>query len=85
MPFDLPAPTGPRYPYGMRLTFDNETLKAMDLDLKDIVNGAEIDMRAFGHVVAFSNEDGRCTVSVQLTRIKVENEDEEDESEEEDE
>lgn len=79
MPFDLPAPTSPRYPYGMRITLDNQTLEAMDLELKDIVNGAEIDMRAFGHVVAFSNEDGRCSVSIQICRLKIENEDTEDE------
>lgn len=84
MPFDLPAPAGPRYPYGMRITLDNQTLEAMDLELKDIVNGAEIDMRAFGHVVAFSNEDGRCSVSLQLTRIKIEAEDDEDTESEED-
>lgn len=81
MPFDMPAPasTGPRYPYGLRITLDDATLSSLDIDLKDIINGAEIDMRAFGHVVAFSNEDGRCSVSIQLTRLKVENEDTEDE------
>lgn len=84
MPFDMPAPTGPRYPYGMRITLDNHCLECSDLDLTDIVNGAEIDIRAFGKVVAFSDENGQRSVSIQIQRIKIENEDTEDESDEED-
>lgn len=82
MPFDMPAPTEPRYPYGMRITFDNHCLDCADLDLSDLAVGAEIDIRAFGKVVAFSDENGQRSVSIQLTRIKVENEDEEDEDDE---
>lgn len=84
MPFDLPAPKGPRYPWGMQLTFDDHCLEAAGLDMGDVDEGAEIDIRAFGKVIRFSNDEGRRSVTIQLTRIKVENEDEEDEEDEED-
>lgn len=78
-PFDMPAPEGPRYPYGMRLSFDNHVLDAAELDIADAAEGAEIDIRAFGKIVSFSNDEGRRCVCVQLTRIKIEDEDTEDE------
>lgn len=84
MPFDLPAPEGPRFPYGMVLSFDNHVLDKADLDIKDAAEGAEIDIRAFGKVIGYSNEDGRRCVRVQLTRIKIENEDAEETDEEKD-
>jgi hypothetical protein len=83
MPFDMAAPKGPRYPYGMRLTLDNHCLDCADLELADLAVGAEIDIRAFGKVVVFSDENGQRSVSIQLTRIKVENEDDEDEPDDE--
>ena len=78
-PFDLPAPKGPRYPYGMRLQFDNHVLDAAHLDVGEVKEGQEFDMRGFGKVVGFRNEDGQRCVTIQLTRIKVENEDAETE------
>jgi hypothetical protein len=82
MPFDRPAPTEPSYPYGMRLCFDDHVLDCCDLDIGEVVEGTEVDIRAFGKVVAFSNDEGRRTVTVQLQRIKIENEDAEPETEE---
>lgn len=79
VPFDLPRPKGPQYPYGMRLCLDNHTLDAAGIEMAEIEDGAEIDIRAMGKVVGFSNDEGQRRVTIQLTRIKVENEDHEDE------
>lgn len=81
MPFDRPAPTEPAYGYGMRLCFDDHVLDCCNLDIGDVAEGMEVDIRAFGKVVAFSNDEGRRTVTVQLMRIKLEAEDGEDEEE----
>lgn len=83
-PFDGPAPApGPHYHYGMRLNFDGHCLDACGLEMPT-KEGQELDIRAFGKVVGFRNEDGIRSVTVQLTRIKLENEDAETEDEEKD-
>ncbi len=40
-PFDMPAPTGPRYPYGMRLCFDNHCIDVAEMDMTDLADGPE--------------------------------------------
>jgi hypothetical protein len=84
-PFDLPAPKGPHYPYGLRITFDDATLTKLSLDC-DCDIGDMIDLRAFATVVRVEKEDGRRCVTLQLEKISLENETDEkpDEGEEQD-
>lgn len=72
-PFDMPAPTGPRYPYGARITLDDHILTKMDLDC-DCDVGDVIDLRAFATVVRVEKEAGMRSVTLQIERLAVESE-----------
>lgn len=73
MPFDMATPVAePDYPYGTRVTFDTETISALGLEVNGVNRGDQLDLRAFGEVIAI-HEDGSLTL--QLQRMKVENED----------
>lgn len=76
MPFDLPRPDKKRFPYGMVLRLDQKTLDKLGLDC-DCDEGDMIDMRCFGEVIVVHKEDGQNSVSIQITKIQVEDESEE--------
>lgn len=82
MPMD--SISGPRYPWGLRITLDTETLAKLNLDPGDVSVGDTIHIFAFAEVVGVnssSSSDGgtRCSVDLQITQMASEDEDEENE------
>lgn len=70
--------SGPRYPFGMTLSFDKATLEKVGLGT-DVNVGDLLDARIFGTVTSISKHqrnDGTdsCCVCVQVEKMSVENE-----------
>ena len=62
------------YPPGLCLSFDEETLEKLDLDIADIHLGDTIDLRGFAKVCKVSQDDRHCCVDIQICDLGVENE-----------
>lgn len=75
------GPTGPDYPWGLRIRLGQEELAKLDLD-GDCKAGDMIDLRAFAKVVNVTHDqiDGktRCSIELQIEQLAVENESEEE-------
>lgn len=78
-----PALGKPQFPYGMRLAFDDRTIKKLDIDLDEYKEGDEVEMEFRGKVTVVHAEDGMNRLEVQLTHVCLEDESAEGEEEEE--
>ena len=74
------GPTGPDYPYGLRIRLNQDDLDKLDLDGGCQV-GDMIDLRAFAKVINVSSEEvgGKmsCSIELQIQQLAVESEEEE--------
>lgn len=75
------GPTGPDYPYGLRIRLGQDELDKLDLD-GECNAGDMIDLRAFAKVIEVRAEevDGktRRTIELQIQQLAIENENEEE-------
>ncbi len=75
------GPTGPDYPYGLRIRLSEDELAKLDLD-GDCTAGDMIDLRAFAKVINVNVEevDGkpRRSIELQIQQIALENEETEE-------
>lgn len=78
----ISGPTGPDYPYGLRIRLSEEELSKLDLD-GDCSAGDMIDLRAFAKVVNVNVDDvngkPRRSIELQIQQLAVENEEEDEE------
>lgn len=77
----------PDYPYGLCLSFDQETLEKLNMDNDDVCVGDMIHLHAMAKVTSVSRNDNetlgpQCRIELQLTNIAP-MEDESDEDDEE--
>lgn len=75
------GPTGPDYPYGLRITLSEDELAKLDLE-GECSAGDMIDLRAFAKVtnVNITDVDGkpRRSIELQIQQIALENEETEE-------
>lgn len=83
-PFAMSAaggPTGPDYPYGLRIRLGEDELAKLDLE-GDCSAGDMIDLRAFAKVVNVTVDDvdgkPRRSIELQIQQLAVENEEEDE-------
>lgn len=73
-----PIYSGSKYPYGLSICFDQETLDKLDLDTSDVAVGDMLHMQCFAEVTSVSKSDTgdgeKCRIELTLTRIGLENE-----------
>ncbi len=66
-------PTGPDYPYGLRITLTAKELEKLGLEA-DCDIGDVIDIRAFASVISVHKEGDDSCVCLQIEKMAVENE-----------
>jgi len=84
------APEPDKYPWGLRITLDQDSLEKLGVDHSDWEVGAVFHLMALAKVTSISSHDGpngqRCDVGLQITHLAgPENEEKEEEEGEEDE
>ncbi len=77
--------SGPKYPWGLRISLDTDTLEKLGLEASDVQVGDIVHIFAFAEVVSISmsdNADGgkRSCVDLQITQMASEDEDDENEA-----
>lgn len=75
------GPTGPDYPYGLRIRLSQDDLAKLDLE-GDCQAGDMIDLRAFAKVINVTDDDvdgkTRRSIELQIQQLAVENEEEDE-------
>lgn len=70
-----PILSTPIYAYGLRLSFDQETLDKLNLDTSDAEVGDMLHMGIMGEISSISKHDcgsgERCNIEFQITHIGV--------------
>lgn len=75
----IPVSEKARYPYGLRISFNNHELEKLGLDPKECEIGDMIDIRCFAVVTCVSSNESRSdkdgkrwSVELQIEKIAVE-------------
>lgn len=73
-----PTYNASKYPWGLSIRFDQETLDKLDLDSSDVEPGDMLHMQCLAEVTSVSKHDSgdgeKCCIELTLTRIGIENE-----------
>lgn len=84
--FEMALPAGiaekPRYPWGLRISLEDEQLKALGLDCADCNVGGIVHLHALGKITSVTQNDtsegAKARVEIQITSMCcIESEDEE--------
>jgi len=66
---------GPKYPWGLRLDLEDETLKKLGIDVSELSSGSEVTLRGKAMIsgISVNDSDGkkRSSLSLQITHLEL--------------